>query len=178
MFPIWFFFCVIHWFIFIFIFFCSFLSVECMMYPVLILAYEVAFTEPSGCLHNSETEINFFEESWAKTVWVAVSVNCFRSAMTRSLDSPLISQNVSKMSMWQANPVLEEEASTWQRESEVAELECKKGERKVCPSQVVYTVFFNYRFWNGMHVTGILKTQVTKILVHINLYEPKLKCEN
>jgi len=46
-------------------------------YPVLILAYEIAFIEPFGFLHNFETEINFFDESWKKKPsWVAVSVNC------------------------------------------------------------------------------------------------------
>jgi len=38
------------------------------------------------------------------------------------------------------------EMSTWQRESRAAEFGCENGEGKLCSSEVVYTVFFSYRF--------------------------------
>lgn len=48
----------------------------------------------------------------------------------------------------------------------------------MCCSQVIYSMFFNYRFRNGRFVTATLKTQVTKIFDHINVSESKLKYEN
>lgn len=80
----------------------------------------------------------FFEESWQKTGWVTVSVNCFKSAMTRWLDSPLVFQNEY---VTDKTCVGKTGASTWQRDSRAAEFECEKGERSVLRSSRVYSVF-------------------------------------
>lgn len=40
---------------------------ECMMCPMLILTYEITFTEPLEFLHNSETRINFFKNHGKNT---------------------------------------------------------------------------------------------------------------
>lgn len=53
------FYCAVDWFVFILI---LFWSLECMLYPVLILAYEMVFIKPFAFLHNLETEIKVFEE--------------------------------------------------------------------------------------------------------------------
>lgn len=162
---------------FLLLFFCL-LNASCM-YAVRILAYAITFIEPFGFCHNSENEIIFFKESWKRTGWVGVSINCFKSAITRWLDLPLIFQSDSEMSVWQTKLVLEKQRRAHGKEKvEQQNLSVRREKEKVCSSQIVYTVLFNSRFWSGKHVTGILRTQVTKILVHINVYEYKLKCEN
>lgn len=49
----------------------AFWSLECMLYPVLILAFKMIFIKPFAFLHSPETEITLFEKCWEKPGRVA-----------------------------------------------------------------------------------------------------------